>query len=78
MQVQHGVKHQGSAEECDQADDDGVISVVYNEKGAASDAGAPHDHDNGDCTLRRHDAMITQRVKYGDVAVRGDGAKEGE
>lgn len=78
VHVQHGVKHQGDAEEGDKAHDDGVISVVDDEKDAGGDARAPHDHDNGDGALRRHDAVIAQRVKYGDVAIRGDGAKEGE
>lgn len=78
VQVQHGVKHQGGAEKRDKAHDDGVIGVVHDEEGAGGDAGAPHGHDNGDCALRRHDAVVTQRVKYGDVAIRGDGAKEGE
>lgn len=78
VQVQHGVKHQGAAEERHKAHDDGVVGVVHNEEGAGGDAGAPHDHDNDGGALRRHDAVITQRVKYGDVAIRGDGAKEGE
>lgn len=78
MHVQYGVKHQGDAEEGDKAHDDGVISVVDDEKDAGGDARAPHDHDNGDGALRRHDAVITQRVKYGDVAIRGNGAKERE
>lgn len=78
MHVQHGVKHQSDAEKGDKAHDDGVVSVVNNEKDAGREAGAPHDHDNDDGALRRHDAVITQRVKYGDVAIRGDGTKEGE
>lgn len=78
VQVQDGVKHQGGAEERHKAHDDGVVGVVHDEEGAGRDAGAPHDHDDGDRALRRHDAVITQRVKDGDVAIRGDGAKEGE
>lgn len=78
MQVQHGVKHQGGAEEGHEAHDDSVVSVVNDEEDARSDAGQPHHHDNRDGALRGHDAVITQRVKDGDVAIRGDSAQEGE
>lgn len=78
VQVQHGVKHQGCAEEGNEAHDHSVVSVVHDKEDAGGDAGQPHHHDDGHRALRGHDAVITQRVKDGDVAIRGDGAQEGE
>lgn len=78
VQVEHGVEHQGGAEEGDEADDDGVVGVVDDEEDAGRDAGQPHHGDDGHGALRGHDAVVPQRVKDGDVAVRRDGAQEGE
>lgn len=78
VQVEHGVEHQRGAEEGDEAHDDGVVSVVDDEEDAGGDAGQPHHRDDGDGTLRGHDAVVAQRVEDGDVAVGGDGAQEGE
>lgn len=78
VQIQHGVEHQRGAEEGDEAHDDRVVGVVHDEEDAGDDAGQPHHRDDGDGALRGHDAVIAQRVKDGDVAIRGDGAQEGE
>ena len=78
VQVEHGVEHQGGAEEGHEAYDDGVVGVVHDEEDAGGDAGQPHHHDDGDGALRGHDAVVAQRVKDGDVAIRGDGAQKGE
>lgn len=78
VQVQHGVEHQGGAEERHEAHDDGVVGVVDDEEDAGGDAGQPHHRDDGDGALRCHDAVVAQRVKDGDVAIRGDGAEKGE
>lgn len=78
VQVEHGVEHQGGAEEGHEAHDDGVVGVVHDEEDAGGNAGQPHHGDDGDGALRGHDAVVAQRVKDGDVAIRGDGAQEGE
>lgn len=78
MQVQHGVEHQGSAEEGHEAHDDSVVGVVNDEEDAGGDAGQPHHRDYRDCALRCHDAVVTQCVKDGDIAIRGDSAQKGE
>lgn len=78
VQVQHRVKHQSDAEEGHEAHDDSVVGVVHDEEDAGGDAGQPHHRDDGDGALRGHDTVVTQRVKYGDVAIRGDGAQKGE
>lgn len=78
VQVERRVEHQGDAEEGDQAHDDGVVGVVHDEEDAGGDAGQPHYRDDADGALRGHDAVVAQRVEDGDVAVRGDGAQEGE
>lgn len=78
VQVEHGVEHQRDAEEGHEAHDDGVVGVVDDEEDAGGDAGQPHHGDDGDGALRGHDAVVAQRVKDGDVAIRGDGAQEGE
>ena len=78
VQVQHGVEHQRGAEEGHEAHDDRVVGVVHDEEDAGGEAGQPHHHDDDDGALRGHDAVVAQRVKDGDVAVRGDGAQEGE
>lgn len=78
VQIQHGVEHQRGAEEGYETHDDGVVGVVHDEEDAGGDAGQPHHHDDGDGALRGHDAVVAQRVKDGDVAIRGDGAQEGE
>lgn len=78
VQVEHGIKHQGDAEEGHEAHDDSVVGVVHDEEDAGGDAGQPHHRDNGDGALRGHDAVVAQRVKDGDVAIRGDGAQKGE
>lgn len=58
VHVQHGVEHQGDAEEGDEAHDDGVVGVVDDEEDAGGDARAPHHHDDGDGALCRHDAVV--------------------
>lgn len=78
VQVERGVEHQRGAEEGDEADDDGVVGVVDDEEDAGRDAGQPHRGDDGRGAPRGHDAVVPQRVKDGDVAVRRDGAQEGE
>lgn len=78
VQVEHRVEHQRGAEEGHEAHDDGVVGVVDDEEDAGGEAGQPHQHDDDDGALRGHDAVVAQRVEDGDVAVRGDGAQEGE
>lgn len=76
VQVKGRCEDQGDEEEGDKADDDSIVGVVENEEGASGDAGRPHNDNDGDSALGRHDAVVTQRVKYGDVTISGDGAKE--
>lgn len=78
MQVQHGIKHQGGAKEGHEAHDNSVVGVVQDEEDAWGDAGQPHHHDDGDCALCGHDAVITQCIEDGDVAIRSNGAQKGE
>lgn len=78
VQVEHGVEHQSGEEEGDEAHDDGVVGVVHDEEDAGDDADQPHQDDDDDGALTGHDAVIAQRVKDGDVAIRGDGAQEGQ
>lgn len=52
--------------------------MVNDEEDAGGDAGQPHHRDYGDGALRGHDAVVTQRVKDGDIAIRGDSAQKGE
>lgn len=78
MQVQHGVKDQGGAEEGHQAHDDSVVGVVQDEEDAGGDAGQPHHRDDGDGALCGHDAVVAQRIEDGDVAIRRNGAQKGQ
>jgi len=78
VQIQHCIEHQGDAEKGNEAHDDGVVSVIHDEEDARGDAGQPHHHDDDYGALRGHEAVVTQRVKDGDVAISGDGAQKGE
>jgi len=78
VHVQHRREHQGDAEEGDQAHDHRVVGVVHDEQRAGGEAGQPHQRDDGHGALRGHDAVVAQRVEDGDVAVRRDGAQEGQ
>lgn len=76
VQVEYGVEHQRGEEEGDEAHDDSVVGVVHDEEDAGDEAGQPHQDDDDDGALAGHDAVVAQRVKDGDVAIRGDGAQE--
>lgn len=76
VQIKDSGKHQSNAEKSHKTYDNGVVRVVDNEKGAGDGTGQPNYGNDGHCTLGRHDAVVAQCVKNGDVAIGGDGAKE--
>lgn len=76
VQIQNCRKHQRHAKKRDKTGDHRVVGVINDEERAGGYAREPNHGDDGHGALRGHDAVIAQRVKDGDVAVRSNGAQE--
>lgn len=76
VQVQHRRENQRHTKKRDETGDHRVVRVVHDKQRAGGDACKPNHRDYGHSAPRGHDAVVAERVKDGDVAVRRDGAQE--